>query len=672
MGFEPHAFRRLLEGAERRPERHAEEEREVHERAYLGDQRRGGRRRSRAEERERQEHDNEDAEKYLVEERPVADRLHRAAVEPRQEEQRDDGPAHHDDAPELRFREVHEDDERRGEHRQRDLPLAARPHERKQPERGDHDHQHDLERVGRRAQHRVERGEVPDGRDLGRRLQRVRRDEVVRLEEVAAHLRHEEHDQREHHQEHADAEEVVHRVVRMERNAVERHALLVLLLLDLDAVRVVRPHFVQRDQVRDDEQQQHERNRDHVEREEAVQRDVGHDVVAANPQRQVRADERNRREQVHDHLRAPERHLAPRQQVAEERLGHQAQEDRAAEDPHEFARLAVRAVQEAAEHVQVDDDEEHRRARRVQVADQPAPRHLAHDVLDRRERERRIGLVVHRQEDARDDLVDEHEQRERPEEIPHVEILRRVILGKMLLPRGSEGKAPVDPAEQACCGDLFVIGRHLRFSFLVLADHERRGRREHVWRDVQILRSRLVLEDPSGEIVGRTVARAEEAARPVVGQVRLRPGRETLARRAAEMRAHRHHDQDVLAVGSRPVFVRAILGQRHRVRRFRLRIGDFLVRLDDVGEHRVGAVQHPHRLAAPRHREHLAGLERADVDFDGRAGRLCLGGRRQRRRERYHGCDATNAARNRCRNQPCPAAAVDVFLFFVSHHTPQF
>ena len=81
----------------------------------------------------------------------------------------------------------------------------------------------------------------------------------------------------------------------------------------------------------------------------------------------------HRREQVDDHLRAPVGHLAPRQQVAEERLAHQRQVDQAAEDPEQLARLAVAAVHQPAEHVQVDDDEEHRRAGRVHVADQPAP-----------------------------------------------------------------------------------------------------------------------------------------------------------------------------------------------------------------------------------------------------------------------------------------------------------
>ena len=101
---------------------------------------------------------------------------------------------------------------------------------------------------------------------------------------------------REDHQEHRHAEDVVHRVVRVERNAVERDAgLRVLLGLDLDAVRVVRADFVQRDDVRHHQAQQHQRHGDHVEGEEAVQRRVADHVVAADQQRQVGADEGDRR-----------------------------------------------------------------------------------------------------------------------------------------------------------------------------------------------------------------------------------------------------------------------------------------------------------------------------------------------------------------------------------------
>ena len=220
-----------------------------------------------------------------------------------------------------------------------------------------------------------------------------------------------------------------------------------------------------------------------MEREETVQRCVADHVVAADPDREVGADERDRREQVDDHLRAPVRHLAPGQQVAHERLGHQAQEDQAAEDPDQLARLAVRAVEQSAEHVQVDDDEERRRASGVHVANQPAPRHVAHDVLDRRERLRGVGLVVHDEHDAGDDLDDQHQHRQRAEEVPEVEVLRRVVLGQVLLPELRQREAGIDPAQQTCGFDCFFL-RHLQCSprgftrdGLILGPRPRHGRR---------------------------------------------------------------------------------------------------------------------------------------------------------------------------------------------------
>ncbi len=166
------------------------------------------------------------------------------------------------------------------------------------------------------------------------------------------------------------------------------------------------------------------------------------------------------REQVDDDLRAPVRHLAPRQQVAEERLGHQAQVDEAAEDPRELARLPVAAVHQAAEHVQVDDDEEHRRAGRMHVADQPAPRDVAHDVLDGLERLGGVGLVAHREEDAGDDLHHEHEGGERAEVVPEVEVLRRDVLAPLRFPERGQREARIDPLQK------FFHGREIPYAVL--------------------------------------------------------------------------------------------------------------------------------------------------------------------------------------------------------------
>ena len=96
-----------------------------------------------------------------------------------------------------------------------------------------------------------------------------------------------------------------------------------------------------------------------MEREETVQRRVTNRVIATNPYREFRPNERNRGEDVHDHLRAPEAHLAPRQQVTEKRLRHQAQINQHAKNPQQFAWLAIAAVHQAATHVQVNHDEKH-------------------------------------------------------------------------------------------------------------------------------------------------------------------------------------------------------------------------------------------------------------------------------------------------------------------------
>src|SRR3546814_2306192 len=75
-----------------------------------------------------------------------------------------------------------------------------------------------------------------------------------------------------------------------------------------------------------------------------------------------------------------------------------------AEQPHHLARGLVRSVIKPAEDVDIDHDEEHRRAGGVRIAQQPARIDVAHDVLDREKGDVRIGGIMHRQHDAGDDL----------------------------------------------------------------------------------------------------------------------------------------------------------------------------------------------------------------------------------------------------------------------------
>src|SRR5690554_4171183 len=61
-----------------------------------------------------------------------------------------------------------------------------------------------------RPQHGVERSEVPDRRDVRRRLQIIGRLEVRLLEEQPAHFREEEHHNKEDEEEYTHAQEVMH------------------------------------------------------------------------------------------------------------------------------------------------------------------------------------------------------------------------------------------------------------------------------------------------------------------------------------------------------------------------------------------------------------------------------------------------------------------------------
>ena len=213
-------------------------------------------------------------------------------------------------------------------------------------------HQHHL--VGNRPKHRVVGREIPHRRNVQRCFQRIGRDKVVVLQKVTAQLRCKKDDGGEDHQETRHTQDVMHGVIRVERNAVQGAALRVFVLFNLNAIGVVGAHLVQSDDVCRDQSEQHQRHGNDVEAEEAVQSGVTHHVVATDQQSQIGANHRHRRKQVNDHLGAPVRHLTPRQQVTHEGFGHQAQEDGTTKKPHQFAGFAVRAVNKSTEHVEIN------------------------------------------------------------------------------------------------------------------------------------------------------------------------------------------------------------------------------------------------------------------------------------------------------------------------------
>ena len=167
----------------------------------------------------------------------------------------------------------------------------------------------------------------------------------------------------------------------MERDAVERDTIFIFQLFDFHAVGVVGAHFVQRNQMRHHQTNQHQRYSNHVQGEEAVECNVGNVKVATNPSGQIRADYGYGAKQIDDYLCTPKRHLPPRQQVAHKGFCHQCEENQCATHPHELARFFERAVNQAAEHVQIHHDEEHRSAGGVHIADNPAAGHIAHNVF---------------------------------------------------------------------------------------------------------------------------------------------------------------------------------------------------------------------------------------------------------------------------------------------------
>ena len=213
------------------------------------------------------------------------------------------------------------------------------------------------------------------------RLEWIGGNEVIELQEITTHFWCKEHDRRERHQKDADGKDVVDRVVRVERNAVQGPPVGVFGRFDFNAVRVVGAHFMQRNDVRHNQAQQNERYRDHVKAEEAVQSGVTNHKVATDQQGQIGTNKRNSSKQVNNHLRTPVTHLPPRQQVAHEGLSHQGQENTATKNPDQLTWLAVTAIHQTSEHVQVNDHKERRSTRGVHVADQPSPGHIPHDVF---------------------------------------------------------------------------------------------------------------------------------------------------------------------------------------------------------------------------------------------------------------------------------------------------
>ena len=207
--------------------------------------------------------------------------------------------------------------------------------------------------------------------------------------------------------------------------------------------------MVQRDHVQQHQCQQQERHQEDVEHEEPVQSWQAGDEVSADPGGDRLADVRDRGDEVDDDGGAPIGHLPPGKQVAQEGFRRQDQVDPDADDPQDFTRPLVGAVQYPAVHVQIGQHEERRRAHDVEVADQPSPAGVPHDPADHRPVSQvGVGLVVHGQEQAGRQLDHQHDDHQRAEEIPDIEVLRRRVTGQVFLPCRLYRQAFIEPAAE--------------------------------------------------------------------------------------------------------------------------------------------------------------------------------------------------------------------------------
>ena len=89
----------------------------------------------------------------------------------------------------------------------------------------------------------------------------------------------------------------------------------------------------------------------------------------------------------------------------------------------------VAYIAKEAEDVQVDHHEEEAGAVGMRITQRPAPVHVAHDVLDRAERDSGVGRVVHRQDDAGDQLERQRKAGQDTEVPPVVKIARHRVAG---------------------------------------------------------------------------------------------------------------------------------------------------------------------------------------------------------------------------------------------------
>ncbi len=118
-------------------------------------------------------------------------------------------------------------------------------------------------------------------------LQRIGGNEIIVFKEIAAHFRREKYNAGEYDQEYHHPENILHRVVGMERYAIYRNMRYrILVRLDLDPVRVIRADFVQGQYMHYHQHHKQNRQRHDVVGKKAVERSIRQHEVAQEPVRE--------------------------------------------------------------------------------------------------------------------------------------------------------------------------------------------------------------------------------------------------------------------------------------------------------------------------------------------------------------------------------------------------
>ena len=235
------------------------------------------------------------------------------------------------------------------------------------------------------------------------------------------------------------------------------------------------------DQRRDDKRQQI------VQREEAVQRGVVHRGSAQQPGLDRFTHKRDCAKQAGDHGRTPEGHLTPRQNVAHEGSAHHHQVNQHTDDPRDLTRGFVRAVEQAAEDVDIDRNKEQRRAVHVQIAQHIAAIHVAHDVFDAGKGQIDMRGVVHHQNDTGDDLQRQAERQNDAPDPPPVQVLGGGD-HEGVIKQADDGQAAVQPLFAICLRLVMIVGNSGHKFGSPLAEFDGAGVRPLCGRNGQVFR----------------------------------------------------------------------------------------------------------------------------------------------------------------------------------------